>query len=198
MENSENEVNYAFVNFHLSPSSQSSFGSLVFPHLWINFCSFFTPVIKFLSWKPKLYFAFHSIGRVVVNILADERWARHVCITNSTKKKIIHWFFWVISLKSHFTFSLTAGALPVNHFLGASEYRDLLPWMLFGVLIYVCVAGEILTPRKCVTCAFRRFFFLFFPIRYLSFDMLPTFSLWEASFPLVGGLLSLRVPTDFR
>lgn len=65
----------------------------------------------------------------------------------------------LISLKSHFTFSLTAGALPVNHFLGASEYRDLLPWMLFGVLIYVCVAGEILTPRKCVTCAFRRFFF---------------------------------------
>lgn len=152
MENSENEVNYAFVNFHLSPSSQSSFGSLVFLHLWINFCSFFTPVIKFLSWKPKLYFAFHSIGRVVVNILADERWARHVCITNSTKKKIIHWFFWVISLVAFhiFTHSWSTSCTPLP---GGLWIQRSSPLNAFWCLnLRLCCRWDLDTQEVCHVC----------------------------------------------
>lgn len=144
--------------------------ALEFHHLRINFCTFVTPVIKFPSWKPKPYFAFHSTGRVVVNTLTDEHWAPQVCITNSTDMTNAGIF--AILLKVVFPIFPWS-----EHFLlTVQRLRGRLTEMLrswdWGSMWHVILGG--------------------FSMRFQSFDKLPQFSPWDASFTLSGGLLSLR------
>lgn len=149
----DNEVIYAFVNSHPSPVKAvlacfSAFESqFLLLHHACNQIS-----------KLELYFAFHSIGRVVVNTLTDERGARQVCKTNSKEKKIILRFFsdFYQAQAIFHIFTLTAGAPPVNSPSCTELINTELPWTFFGVIIHVYTLGEILTPRKCG--ALRRFF----------------------------------------
>lgn len=125
--------------------------ALEFHHLRINFCTFVTHVIKFPSWKPKPYFAFHSTGRVVVNTLTDERWAPQVCTTNSTDVKNVGIFaiplkvvFPIFSWREHFL-------------LTVQRVRGRLTEMLFGVITHVGSRWDLDTEGVCDTCSLEAF-----------------------------------------